>query len=56
MTKWFEPNEMRYDFYQAEHPWGPWTPSSEGRLLGEVRYAESAKDSAELRFRGTRAG
>jgi hypothetical protein len=24
MTKWFEPNEMRYDFYQAEHPWGPW--------------------------------
>jgi hypothetical protein len=25
MTKWFEPNEMRYDFDQAEHPWGPWT-------------------------------
>jgi hypothetical protein len=25
MAKWFEPNEMRYDFYQAEHPWGPWT-------------------------------
>jgi len=25
MTKWFEPNEMRYDFYQAPHPWGPWT-------------------------------
>ncbi|MGH9582382.1 MAG: hypothetical protein ACRD4O_05555 [Bryobacteraceae bacterium] len=24
MTKWFEPNEMRYDFYQAQHPWGPW--------------------------------
>lgn len=24
MTKWFEPNEMRYDFYQAPHPWGPW--------------------------------
>jgi hypothetical protein len=28
MTKWFEPNEMRYDFYQALHPWGPWSPVS----------------------------
>jgi hypothetical protein len=26
MTTWFEPNEMRYDFFQARHPWGPWTP------------------------------
>ncbi|MGO9262122.1 MAG: hypothetical protein ACLQU1_38350 [Bryobacteraceae bacterium] len=25
MIKWYEPNEMRYDFYQAPHPWGPWT-------------------------------
>lgn len=25
MTKWFEPARMSYDFYQAEHPWGPWT-------------------------------
>lgn len=25
MTKWFEPTRMRYDYYQAEHPWGPWT-------------------------------
>lgn len=25
MTKWFEPSRMRYDFYQAEHPWGPWS-------------------------------
>jgi len=24
MTKWFEPNRMQYDFYQAEHPWGRW--------------------------------
>lgn len=24
MTRWFEPNEMKYDFYQAPHPWGPW--------------------------------
>lgn len=36
MTKWFEPNEMRYDFYQAPHPWGPWTPISSfsDRFLG----------------------
>jgi hypothetical protein len=26
LTKWFEPSEMCYDFYQAEHPWGPWLP------------------------------
>jgi hypothetical protein len=26
MEKWFEPNEMRYDFYQAPHPWEPWSP------------------------------
>lgn len=25
MTKWFEPTRMKYDFYQAEHPWGPWS-------------------------------
>ncbi len=25
MKKWYEPNEIRYDFYQASHPWGPWT-------------------------------
>ena len=25
LEKWFEPSGMRYDFYQAEHPWGPWT-------------------------------
>ena len=25
MTKWFEPNRMKYDFYQARYPWGPWT-------------------------------
>jgi hypothetical protein len=24
LTKWFEPNRMQYDFYQAEHPWGRW--------------------------------
>lgn len=25
LTKWFEPGEMCYDFFQAEHPWGPWS-------------------------------
>ncbi|MBZ5562480.1 MAG: DUF4185 domain-containing protein [Acidobacteriia bacterium] len=25
LTKWFEPSGMMYDFYQAEHPWGPWS-------------------------------
>lgn len=25
LTKWYEPDEMRYDFYQADHPWGPWS-------------------------------
>ena len=24
MVKWFEPNRMQYDFYDADHPWGPW--------------------------------
>ena len=24
LEKWFEPTEVKYDFYQAEHPWGPW--------------------------------
>jgi hypothetical protein len=28
MIKWFEPNEMRYEFYQAPHPGGPWTASN----------------------------
>jgi hypothetical protein len=25
LNKWFEPTRMKYDFYQAEHPWGPWS-------------------------------
>ena len=25
LTKWFEPSGMTYDFYQAEHSWGPWS-------------------------------
>ncbi len=26
LTHWFKPTEMHYDFYAAEHPWGPWSP------------------------------
>jgi hypothetical protein len=25
LTSWFNPTEVKYDFYQAEHPWGTWT-------------------------------
>ena len=40
MTKWFEPNEMRYDFYQAPHPWGRWKQigSFSDRFLGPTYH------------------
>ena len=25
LQKWFEPEEVVYEFFDAEHPWGPWT-------------------------------
>ncbi len=25
LKKWFEPELVVYDFYEAPHPWGPWT-------------------------------
>ena len=25
LKSWFNPKEIRYDFYQADHPWGNWT-------------------------------
>ncbi|MCY3019161.1 MAG: hypothetical protein NTW87_09060 [Planctomycetota bacterium] len=25
LKKWFEPGLVTYDFYEAAHPWGPWT-------------------------------
>jgi hypothetical protein len=25
LTSWFAPKLVTYDFYQAEHPWGPWS-------------------------------
>lgn len=24
LKKWFEPERVTYDFYEAPHPWGPW--------------------------------
>ena len=44
MTKWFEPNEMMYEFYQAEHPWGPWTfinSHSDRFIVGGHMYGPS---------------
>jgi len=44
MTKWFEPNEMKYDFYQAEHPWGPWrfiNSHSDSHITGGHFYGPS---------------
>ena len=26
LPKWYQPTEMRYDFYMGEHPWGAWSP------------------------------
>lgn len=25
LLRWFEPTEMKYDFYATAHPWGPWS-------------------------------
>jgi len=25
LKSWFNPKEIKYDFYQADHPWGDWT-------------------------------
>jgi hypothetical protein len=36
LTQWFKPEEMHYDFYQAPHPWGPWSliDSISDRFMG----------------------
>jgi hypothetical protein len=44
LKKWFEPAEMKYDFYQAGHPWGPWTricSHSDRFLVGGHMYGPS---------------
>jgi len=37
LKRWFAPELVTYDFYQAEHPWGPWTfvSSFDDRFLGQ---------------------
>jgi len=44
LKKWFEPREILYDFYQAEHVWGPWTKVSslsDRFLVGGHMYGPS---------------
>jgi hypothetical protein len=59
LTKWFEPNRMQYDFYQAEHPWGPWEPVNSlddsfiasGHMYGPslcARFQLAAKDEVRI--------
>ncbi len=55
MTTWFEPNEMRYDFYQAEHVWGPWRPInsfSDRFLTGNHMYGPSLCAKFQERVEG----
>ena len=37
LKKWFEPGQVVYDFYEAGHPWGPWTfvSSFDDRFLAQ---------------------
>lgn len=60
MTQWFQPNRMRYDFYQAPHPWGPWRwlASQDDRFLGPgvhmygpslcARFQQQRADGVEI--------
>jgi hypothetical protein len=44
LQKWFAPSEIRYDFYQSPHPWGPWTcvrSFSDDFLVGGHMYGPS---------------
>jgi len=38
LKKWFNPDRVVYDFFEAEHPWGPWTfvSSFDDRFLGKA--------------------
>jgi hypothetical protein len=57
MLKWYEPAEMKYDFYQAAHPWGPWTfirSYSDNFIIGGHMYGPSlCAKFQELIPRGT---
>jgi len=42
--KWYYPAEIKYDFYQAEHPWGPWSIAgsvSDRQIKGGHMYGTS---------------
>jgi hypothetical protein len=44
LSSWFEPTGMTYDFYQAEHPWGPWkfvSSLNDDFLGGQTMYGPS---------------
>ena len=56
LKKWFEPGLMTYDFYEAAHPWGPWTfvssfndrfLSPEGHMYGPNLCAKFQKASGQ---------
>jgi hypothetical protein len=41
LPKWYEPDEQIYSFYQAEHPWGPWSlvsSTSDRHIVGGNMY------------------
>ncbi len=59
LKKWFEPNLVTYDFYEAEHPWGPWSMVSsfndrflaQGHMYGPnlcAKYQERSGDDVKV--------
>ncbi len=59
LKKWFEPNEVIYEFYEAEHPWGPWSFVSsfsdrflsQGHMYGPnlcAKYQERSGDEVKI--------
>lgn len=53
MTKWYEPNENQYDYYQAPHPWGPWTQagSHTDKFLGPTYHMYGPSIAARFQKR-----
>jgi hypothetical protein len=59
LKKWFEPGAVTYEFYEAGHPWGPWTFVSlfsdrflaQGHMYGPnlcAKYQEQSGDDVRL--------
>jgi len=50
LRQWFQPEEVVYDFFEAPHPWGPWTqvPSSlsDRFIVGGHMYGPSFRKPA----------